>query len=227
MAGLTAKFDLIDVRRIVDELKGTPAEQSAALAKFAQEEIAEADGINRRAYGKPIPHTTFVDGRETPNLATVKPNGVIVAEWNFAEEIIAWCYKELRNQAPVLSGEYRDSITIFADDVAVESPAAAASAEQVVIVATVPYARKLEGIAGPKYMSSQAPDGIFQVVAAIAKKRFGNQAKIYYTFRGVRGRNSLESWAFSNAQKRARGTGGFRRQFEKNIRNPAILIIFK
>jgi hypothetical protein len=224
---ITTKFDLIDVRKIMDDFAGTDAEISAALAAFARQEIAAADEQNARSNGRKIPHTVYVDGREGAPLTSVKPNGMIVAEWEFGEEIVAWCYKELRAYAPVLSGEYRDSITIFADDIAVATPADARGAEEVVLVATVPYARKLEGVSGSKYMSNDAPDGIFQVVAGLAKKRFGNQAKIYYTFRSVHGGGtSLQAWAFSNSIRRGGGAARQRRQFEKNLRNPAILIRF-
>jgi len=130
----------------------------------------------------------------------------------------------------VLKGDYRDSITIFADDRAVADPAGAVGADQVVIMATVPYARKLEGVAGKKYISSQAPDGVFQVVAAMAKRRFSNQAKISYTFRNIGGMtSSLEGWASGRRATNSKrfGVAKARRQYEKDTRNPAILIMFR
>ena len=102
------------------------------------------------------------------------------------------------------------------------------------IVATVPYARKLEGPGGDyytsKYMSSQAPDGIFNVVHAVAKKRFGNQAKIDFTYRGITGGNTaIDRWALgkSIANRIRKGAAAARRQYQKDVRNPAILIRFK
>jgi hypothetical protein len=53
-------------------------------------------------------------------------------------------------------------------------------------VSTVPYARKIE-----RGLSPQAPDGVYQVVAVLAQKRFGNVARIRFSYRalpGVEGR---------------------------------------
>lgn len=226
-----AKFELFDKVEILKDLEGlSPQGRSAALAQFATVEIAKADAVNQQAFGNRIPYDTFVDGRPSRNLSTVRPDGTIVAEWKFGVEIVDWIYRTLREKAPVLKGEYRDSITIFADGVAVGTPKEAEGADQVFIMATVPYARKLEGVSDKKYMSKQAPDGIFQVVANTAKRRFGNQAKILYTFRGISGMTShIEAWATRRSAKNARkvGSAKARRQYDKDVRNPAILIMFK
>lgn len=221
-------FDKVEILKGLEEL--TPQGRSAALAQFATVQIGLADAVNSRSFGKRIPYDTFVDGRPERNLSRVRPDGVIVAEWQFGVEIVEWIYRTLREKAPVLKGEYRDSITIFADGVAVGSPKDTEGADQVFIMATVPYARKLEGVAGEKYMSSQAPEGVFSVVYSTAKRRFGNQAKIIYTFRGIAGMTShIEAWATRRMAKNARkvGRAKARRQYDKDVRNPAILIMFK
>lgn len=229
--GITSKFDALDSLKILGDLGFlTGAEKSAALASFATVEIAAADAINASAMGRKVPYTTFVDGSESRNFAAVRPDGTIVAEWELGVELVRWIYDALQNKAPVLKGDYKKSITIFADESAVSSPEACSGAEQVVIMSTVPYARKLEGVSGKKHMSSQAPDGVFQVIAAMAKKRFGNQAKISYTFRNLDGMTStLEGWATRRRAKIARKIGRVKaqRQFNKDTRNPAILIMFK
>lgn len=200
------------------------------LAQFATVEIAAADQRNAAVVGRKVPHETFVDGRPSSNLMSVRPDGIIVAEWDLGVEVVRWIYTTLREKAPVLKGEYRDSITIFANDRVVPSPDAIGNADMIVIMATVPYARKLEGIAGPKYMSSQAPDGVFKVVEAMGRRRFGNQAKIAYTFRNLGGMtSSLEAWASPRLSRNQRkfGRKKAQRQFDKDTRNPAILIMLK
>jgi hypothetical protein len=228
---ITTKFDALDTTKILRDMVGfTNAEKSVALAGFARAEIEIYDRANTAALGAKVPYETFVDGVKSSNLLSVRPDGVIVAEWDIGVELVRWIYTTLREKAPVLKGDYRDSITIFADDRAVADPAGAVGVDQVVIMSTVPYARKLEGVAGKKYMSSQAPDGVFQVVAAMAKRRFSNQAKISYTFRNIGGMtSSLEGWASGRRTTNSKrfGAAKSRRQYEKDTRNPAILIMFR
>lgn len=228
---MSVKFDALDTTKILRDMVGfTPAEKSAALAAFAKTEIDLYDRANASALGAKVPYETFVDGVKSSNLMGVKPNGVIVAEWDIGLELVRWVYAMLRQKAPVLKGVYRDSITIFADERAVAAPEDAVGAEQVLIMSTVPYARKLEGVAGKQYMSSQAPDGVFQVVAAMAKRRFSNQAKIIYTFRNIGGMtSSLEGWAAGRRETNSRrfGAAKAKRQYDKDTRNPAILIMYR
>ena len=49
------------------------------------------------------------------------------------------------------------------------------TADEYVFINTVPYARKIE-----RGSSSQAPDGVYQAVAMLARDRFGNVARITY-----------------------------------------------
>jgi hypothetical protein len=53
-------------------------------------------------------------------------------------------------------------------------------ADEYVFINTVPYARRIE-----RGSSSQAPDGVYQAVAMLARGRFGNIARITYSFRTV------------------------------------------
>lgn len=228
---LSTKFDAQDITKVLRDMVALrPEEKSAMLAQFATVEIAAADQANASAMGRKVPYQTYVDGRANSNLMSVRPDGVIVAEWELGVELVRWIYTTLREKAPVLKGEYRDSITIFAGDQAVSSPEEIGDADMITIMSTVPYARKLEGVAGKKYMSSQAPDGVFQVVHAMAVRRFSNQAKIRYTFRTIAGMtSSLESWATRRMAKNARKVGARKaqRQYDKDTRNPAILIMLK
>lgn len=225
---MSIKLQALDVRALFNETAvGSDAQASKLFADFAREQIAVADALNEKAAGRPVPYETFVDGRPSENLRSVRPNGVIVAEWELASDLVAWIYTALREKAPVLTGEYQKSITIFADGVAVSSPEQAAGAEEVVIMSTVPYARKLEGIPTPKYMSSRAPEGVFKAVYALARKRFSNQARIIYTFRSLNG-GEITGWAKGRAGRRAsKGAAAVQRRFERDVRNPAIVVRFR
>lgn len=225
---IKTRLDLINVQKTIQDFGlGLSAEDVAA---FARKEISEADAHNTSVVGRRLEKETFVNGVSSNDFSRIRPGGSIVAVWEFGQEIIAWCYERLREESPVLTGEYRESISIFADGVMVRSPADAANASEVVMMATVPYARKIEGVSGKdpkKHMSSQAPDGVFSVVASAARKRFGNQAKIDFTFRGLSGgATGVERWAAGKARRNT-GRKNPKRDYQKNVRNPAILIRFR
>lgn len=231
---VSSRMQLIDVQKMFNDLGMGPEDRRKEFSKFARQEIELADNHNTKVAGIQLPRREFVDGVEGKPLANVREGGKVVATWEFGEEIVRWVYETLRDRAPALKGVYRDSISIFADEVKVVSPVEARGAQQVVIVATVPYARKLEGTGGDyytdKYTSSQAPDGVFNVVAAAARKKFRSSAKIHFTYRGITGGNTMmQAWASGKMMSGRRRSGrvAANRQFQKDVRNPAILIIFK
>jgi hypothetical protein len=61
-----------------------------------------------------------------------------------------------------------------------------APAQQYVFVNTDPYARKIEGTKQKPPSSPQAPDGVYQAVATLARK-FSNLAKITFSYQTVAG----------------------------------------
>jgi len=152
--------------------------RSAMLAAFAAETIEEASAQNKQVLGVVPPHEIFVDGREGAPLASVKPDGVIRAEYQLVNEALAWISTQLQLHSPVLSGRYAKSHELFADGVDTENPNLAPPAEEYVFINIQPYARKIE-----RGQSSQAPDGVYQAVATLARRRFGNVAKIDFSYR--------------------------------------------
>lgn len=156
----------------------SPAARSAAIADFAREQLAEAQAVNQAALGFVPPHTTRVDGQAGADEDRVRPDGVIVYEFQLLPEIFAWVADQLRAHAPVRTGRFRDSFEFFADGVLVDPSGDVPQAGEYVFLSPLPYSRKLEEGA-----SRQAPDGIFEAIAAIAAQRFGNQALIRFVFR--------------------------------------------
>ena len=156
--------------------------RSKQLATFAGEVIDEAKETNRRVLGAVPPHTVTVDGREGAALTSVKPDGTIRAEFELINEALVWINTQLQMHSPVLSGRYAKSHELFADGVDTENPNAAPPARVYTFANTVPYARKIE-----RGQSSQAPDGVYQAVATLAARRFGNLAKIRFTYTAILG----------------------------------------
>jgi hypothetical protein len=86
-------------------------------------------------------------------------------------------------------------------------------------VNTQPYARKIE-----KGLSPAAPDGVYEVVAALAKRRFGNIASIKFSYRaplagGVLPYVAIDRKMLAGHPDRARARA------ERALRAPAIVIV--
>lgn len=181
----------------------SPKARSATLAAFAGEAIEEARQTNRRVLGAVPPHTVTVDGQEGAPLMSVKPDGIIRAEFELVNEALAWINTQLQMHSPVLSGRYAKSHELFADGVDTENPNAVPPAQEYVFLNIQPYARKIE-----RGQSSQAPDGVYQAVATLARRRFGNLARIDFSYRTAIGGSVV----------------GGRAGDRSDMRNPAIIV---
>ncbi len=171
-----------DISILVSEAT-SPAERSRIFAQFAREQIAEASQTNTRILGRVPRSTTYVDGREGAALETVKPDGIIFTEFEIIDNTLKYIADQLEAHSPVLTGRYQKSHTLIADGVEVDPHGVIPSADEYVFINTQPYARKIE-----RGFSSQSPEGVYQVVAALAQRRISNNvAKIIYSFRTVIG----------------------------------------
>lgn len=202
--GIRTKVDPIDRDvALIFAQDLSPKARSAMLAEVAGDMIDEAKEANRRVLGAVPPLTITVDGREGAPLASVKPDGTIRGEFELVNEALAWISTQLQMHSPVLSGRYAKSHELFAGGVDTENPNAAPPAEEYVFINIQPYARKIE-----RGQSSQAPDGVYQAVATLAQRRFGNVAKITFGYRTAIGG----------------GLVGGRKGDRASERNPAIIV---
>jgi hypothetical protein len=178
--GSVEPLDLDFAVLIADEF--SPAARSARIADFAREQLAAAQATNAAALGFVPAHQTVVDGAAGISEDHVRPDGVIVYTFELLGESLYWIMEQLRAHAPVgETGNYRESITLYADGVETDA-ALPIPAEKYVFLSGVPYARKIEGDDGRRPQSSQAPDGVFEAVAAMAAHRFGNQMMVKFSF---------------------------------------------
>lgn len=161
----------------------SPEAMSMAFVDFAQEKITEADNINRQILGRIPPRKVYVDGREGAALATVRPSGVIVAEWELVSDALFFIGEQLKKVSPVRSGKYQASHTLFADGTEIEIGKEIPLAAEYVFLSAVIYARKIEGSPGRKPQSPQAPKGVYEITALKANGIYGNQAKIRFEWR--------------------------------------------
>lgn len=212
---ITTKVEPLD-REVGLILAGelSPAAQARAFAQYAREQIDEARAVNLRALGLPPPFEVFVDGQPARPLESVKPSGVIVAEFALLAPVLTWIDAQLRIHSPVRSGRYRKSHRLFADGVEASLRQLPPGALEFAFVPTVPYARLIEPDprTGRKAQSKQAPDGVYQVVAALARKQFGKVGSISFGWREVAG--MLES---ARARRSRPGS-------PRDMRQPSIIV---
>ncbi|CAH1670751.1 MULTISPECIES: hypothetical protein [unclassified Chelatococcus] len=225
-----AKFVNRDVVAFVKQ--GVSAEATAKIrANVARQVLADAQEQNRRATGRVPEHETYVDGRKGAPLESVKPTGTVVFEFDLYEGVFAWIGEQLVLHSPALTGDYRASHLFLADGVPIEAGAKVPEAGEYVFVNSQPYARKIE-----RGQSDQAPDGVYEAVAALAARRFGNIAAIKYSFRALDNGALLAYQPAARVVKRiARGQFGAGRftatgedrtaqRREQSLRQPAIVI---
>lgn len=173
------------IRDVVADLRGmVTTEASATLARIAAE---GRDGVLAAALPAHPTVETWVDGVKGAALAGVKPDGIVRFEFNYLGEIARFVLDTLRQRSPYRDKKpgakppthYRDVHAIFLDgneiaDVPTEIPGDA----ELVFANLQPYARKIE-----RGLSWQAKDGVYEIVAGIAKRRFGNTAMVRFTYR--------------------------------------------
>lgn len=201
----------------------SPAAQSAMFADYAEEQIKDAKDTDTQILGREPRVTVSVDGNKGAALESVKPGGEIIAEFELFSEVLEWIQDQLILHSPVGSGRdphpglYRQSHTLFADGVEIAPGADIPDAEEYVFINDVPYARKIE-----LGRSSQAPDGVYQAVAHLAAQRFGNMAKISFTFRTFIG-GKIAAWAATTTMS-SKGHASAKDRAEWLSRQPAIIV---
>lgn len=209
-----------------DEL--SPAARSEIFAEYAGEQIEEAKKIDAGILGQVPRYTVSVDGQVGAALTSVKPDGVIVAEFNVLIDALAWIEDQLIKHSPVGSGRdphpglYQRSHALFADGQEINVGDKIPDAEEYVFINDQPYARKIEGGPGKVAISPQAPEGVYQVVAHLAASRFGDVAKITFTFQAFIG-GSVGTWA-ATTKMSSKGHASAWARAEWLSRQPAIVV---
>lgn len=205
--------------------------RSAAFATFAREQIGYADEVNRAVLGRVPARDTFVDGRKDARLESVRADGQIIAEYHLLEEVLVYIQEQLRKHSPIGKsgdprpghpGMYRDSHVLVVDGKAWE-PGAAMPVEfdDAFFASTVPYARRIE-----RGWSSQAPDGVYEAVALLAQRRFGNIARVGFSWRSLLV-GGVADWAGSaSARRMAESRRGGNRATHQDwlTRQPAVTV---
>lgn len=174
----------------IDALSGKAG--SELLAQFAAE---KRDEVIRAAAPHEPDVTHYVDGTVGAPLATVQPHGTIRFEFSYLDEVAKFIFETLVARSPYRdkrpgaqpSTHYRDEHRMFLDGQEIDAlPEPILPTSELVFVNLQPYTRKLE-----RGMSAQAPSGIYEAVARLARRRFGNTASIEFTYREFPGQGPM------------------------------------
>lgn len=200
--------------------------KATMLQDGAREALLQGETINRTALGYVPTHDTFVDGMKGASLTSAKSTSTVVFEFHLLVEVIQYVDAMLLLNSPIGERPKRDALRYsrnhvwFADDVVFDDPAHPPPAEQYAVLNAVPYARKIE-----RGLSPQAPEGVYEGTATLAKRKFGQVAYIGFSYRSFPG-GWVGEWAQSKgAQAIAKGRGGRSSGHEDWLtRQPAIII---
>ncbi len=135
------------------------------LARFAK---TERDGFIRRGEASGI-YETYVNGVRGAAEESVSAPGPILYVFSYWEPILAFARQYLAKRSPRLSGDYVDSQVVMIGGQIIATGAPIAADEEVMLLATVPYARKIE----MGHMQMSVPRFIIYDTAMEVATRFG------------------------------------------------------
>jgi hypothetical protein len=208
--------------KVIFEADGLASRETIgkAFAAMVKKDIARVDADNAAIVGREVPHTTAIGATPVAVLPDfIDPAAHVVARWQIEVGAVAYAWGLLQKSGPVLRGAYRKSHRIYADGVEVAGPDDTADASEVLILSIVPYARKIE-----RGRKGYAPGAVYQAVTALTAARYGNIARIKFTYAEPEGpAPALDAWAATSPtaamQRKRKGRDNPRRQ-------PAILFYF-
>lgn len=159
-----------------------PERRRFVITRAARAELQTVEARYREELGRDPQMSLVVDGQPRRELGQLDPDqGEIRFAYARAAEALAWIHEQLVANSPRLSGAYAASHVLLADDREVD-PKNAPPAERYVFASTSPYSRKIEGDDGRAPQSRQAPRGVYQAVAVMADRRFGNSVEVGFGY---------------------------------------------
>lgn len=219
---ISAKLDQFDLTRDVLLAAGlTPQGQAKAFQQAAREIIASTDQRNARALGHVPPKTVTVDQSRGASIESAKADSTIYVEYELVETALGFIGELLVRHSPVRSGRFQQSWVLFADGVSVEPGKVPSGAEEYAFLSSMPYARKIE-----RGLSPQAPEGVADAVAALARRRWGNIANIRFSFRSFPS-GAIGAWAQTGSARAMAKTirkGNEAGHHEWLTRQPAVIV---
>lgn len=155
----------------------SPEKRRVIVVAAARETMQKAEAAYRAETGRPPEHDTVVDGRDHASLDQLNPDrGEVVFRFGRATEALAWIYDQIVTHSPRLTGRYAASHILLADGQQV-NPKNPPAADRYVFMSLAPYAKKIE-----EGESSSTPSGVYQAVAVLAARQFGNSVSVGFGY---------------------------------------------
>ena len=149
-----------------------PEAISRELARFARSSLADVIAAGEAS----TIYTKYVNGREGADEETVVPPGPIVYDFSYWQPILAFTLAELEKRSPRQSGSYIASHVVMVGSQVMRPDAEIAAGEEVSVVATVPYARKIES----GFQKVSTGEAVFQDVRRKVQSQFGRAVDVKF-----------------------------------------------
>lgn len=173
----------------------------AAAAVRAHAEVMATDP-------RPINFVRHVDGVEGAPEQSVRPDGIIVYDYNRLDLIAKDALDLLRKNSPVKSGDYVRGHVLYLNGQAVETLKNWKPGDEISITNYVEYARVIEvGKRGSKTVKFSMPPHVYEKVAQLLRRTYGAYADIQFTYRGLVAGAQINPLQTGAAPLR-QGTGG-------------------
>lgn len=158
-------------------------DEAAVAALVRTAEVAK-DRVIAAAPGHPPTYRQIVDNVEAAPLEAVRPDGVIVFAWSYASDVVANVYELLVQRSPRVTGEYIAGIILLVDGEEYDDEEIPSEATDIRIVASVPYARRLEvgkRKDGTPFVVQVEPH-IVEETAYVARSLYGDLARFDFGY---------------------------------------------
>lgn len=175
--------------------RGSLAQLNRAVAEIAK----GANAAIMQLEPRPLGFTRTVDGVRGAPEEAVKPNGLIVYQYQRLDAVIEFALEILRALSPVASGRYRGAHTVLINGAPVAWPAVVQSGDAVMISNAEPYARKIE--LGHMTMNVPGSDHVYQQAQQIVQSRFAAAARVNFAMVDV----PAFSYWLRRSQRREKG----------------------
>ena len=162
---------------VIDEFL-SPEARRETFVMAARDLLRESLDLNRAGLGFEPEFEQVVDGSAGRALESVRiPNGVVVFRFAIQAAAVDFISESLQRLSPFASGDYQDSHVLLVNGSQVSPPVEIDVDDVISFTNLLPYARKIE-----QGLSSQAPDGVYEVVAAMARRRFRSFLDVKFSY---------------------------------------------
>lgn len=168
-------------RNIIFAAQGGLDEVHQRFVAMARAEHAKV----MRTDPRPTRFERYVDGKLGVPESAVRPNGVITYLYPRLPIVVQYAMELLFKFSPVKSGAYREAHTIFLNGQAVSDLSMWKPGDEVVIINSMPYARKIE--LGAMKMTISGTSQVYEQAVSATNRKYRAIAMALHTWRGVVG----------------------------------------